>query len=57
MELMHLLFKSDGEDKYKAILDQYFKYDEKIFIKNWLIIRNKINSSKRFKKISKKNKN
>ena len=39
------IIKSNGEDKYEVIFDQYFKYDEKIY-KELVNIRNKINSSK-----------
>lgn len=39
------IIKSNGEDKYEVIYDQYFKYDEKIY-KELVNIRNKINSSK-----------
>ena len=39
------IIKSNGEDKYEVICDQYFKYDEKIY-KELVNIRNKINSSK-----------
>ena len=39
------IIKSNGEDKYEVIYDQYFKYDEKIY-KELVNIRNKINSYK-----------
>jgi len=39
------IIKSNGEDKYEVIFDQYFKYDEKIY-EELVDIRNKINSSK-----------
>ena len=38
------IIKSNGEDKYETVLDQYFKYDEVIYRK-LVNIRNKINSS------------
>jgi len=38
------IIKSNGEDKYETVFDQYFKYDEKIY-KELVNIRNKINSS------------
>ena len=39
------IIKSNGEDKYEVIFDEYFKYDEEIY--NELVnIRNKINSSR-----------
>ena len=39
------IIKSNGEDEYEVIFDQYFKYDDKIY-KELVEIRNKINSSK-----------
>ena len=39
------IIKSNGEDKYEVIFDQYFKYDDKIY-EELVNIRNKINSSK-----------
>jgi len=39
------IIKSNGEDKYKTIFDQYFKYDEEIY-RELVNIRNKINTSK-----------
>ena len=39
------IIKSNGEDKYEVILDQYFEYDEEIY-KKLVNIRNKINSIK-----------
>jgi len=38
------IIRSNGEDKYEVIFDQYFKYDEEIY-KELVEIRNKINSS------------
>ena len=38
------IIKSNGEDKYETVFDQYFKYDEKIY-RELVNIRNKINSS------------
>jgi len=37
------IIKSNGEDKYETIFDQYFKYDEEIY-RELVDIRNKINS-------------
>ena len=37
------IVRSDGEDKYEVIFDQYFKYDEEIYVE-LVDIRNKINS-------------
>jgi anhydro-N-acetylmuramic acid kinase len=37
------VIKSNGEDKYKVVFDQYFKYDEEIY-RELVNIRNKINS-------------
>ena len=39
------IIKSNGEDKYKVIFDQYFKYDDEIY-EELVDIRYKINSSK-----------
>ena len=39
------IIKSNGEDKYEVVFDQYFKYDEEIY-EQLVDIRNKINSSK-----------
>ena len=39
------IIKSNGEDRYEAVFDQYFKYDEEIY-RELVDIRNKINSSK-----------
>ena len=39
------IIKSNGEDKYEVVFNQYFKYDEKIY-EELVNIRNKINSSK-----------
>ena len=38
------IIRSNGEDKYEVIFDQYFKYDEEVY-KELVEIRNKINSS------------
>jgi anhydro-N-acetylmuramic acid kinase len=38
------IIRSNGEDKYEVIFDQYFKYDEEIY-RELVDIRNKINSS------------
>ena len=39
------IIRSNGEDKYELVFDQYFKYDKEIY--NELIYaRNKVNSSK-----------
>ena len=38
------IIKSNGEDKYEVVFDQYFKYDEEIY-RELVDIRNKINSS------------
>ena len=38
------IIKSNGEDKYEVVFDQYFKYDEDIY-RELVDIRNKINSS------------
>jgi anhydro-N-acetylmuramic acid kinase len=39
------IIKSNGEDKYEVVFDQYFKYGEEIY-EQLVDIRNKINSSK-----------
>ena len=39
------IIKSNGEDKYKVVFDEYFKYDIEIY-EELVDIRNKINSSK-----------
>ena len=39
------IIKSNGEDKYEVVFDQYFKYDEEIY-EQLVDIRNKINSPK-----------
>ena len=38
------IIKSNGEDGYKVVLDQYFKYDDKLY-EELVEIRNKINST------------
>tara|TARA_B110001452_G_scaffold126908_1_gene105425 strand:+ start:479 stop:1603 length:1125 start_codon:yes stop_codon:yes gene_type:complete len=38
------IIKSNGEDKYETVFDQYFKYDEEIY-RELVNIRNKINSA------------
>ena len=38
------IVKSNGEDKYETVFDQYFKYDEEIY-RELVNIRNKINSA------------
>ena len=38
------IIKSNGEDKYETVFDQYFKYDDEIY-RELVSIRNKINSS------------
>ena len=42
------IIKSNGEDKYEAVFDQYFEYDEEIY-RELVNIRNKINSSEDLK--------
>ena len=37
------IIKSNGENKYEVVLNQYFKYDDKIY-EQLVNIRNKINS-------------
>tara|TARA_B110000971_G_scaffold47105_1_gene47156 strand:- start:207 stop:1334 length:1128 start_codon:yes stop_codon:yes gene_type:complete len=39
------IIKSNGEDKYETVFDQYFEYDEEIY-RELINIRGKINSSK-----------
>ena len=39
------IIKSNGEDKYETVFDQYFKYEEEIY-RELVNIRNKINSSR-----------
>jgi len=39
------IIKSNGEDTYEVVFDQYFKYDDEIY-EELVAIRNKINSSK-----------
>ena len=38
------IIRSNGEDKYETVFDQYFKYDEEIY-RELVNIRNKINSA------------
>jgi len=38
------IIKSNGEDKYETVFDQYFKYDEEMY-RELVNIRNKLNSS------------
>ena len=42
------IIKSNGEDKYETVFDQYFKYDEEIY-RELINTRNKINSSNNVK--------
>ena len=42
------IIKSNGVDKYEAVFDQYFEYDEEIY-RELVDIRNKINSSEDLK--------
>ena len=42
------IIKSNGEDKYETVFDQYFKYDEEIY-RELVNIRNKISSSEDLK--------
>ena len=42
------IIKSNGEDKYEIIFDQYFKYDEELY-SELINIRDKINFSKDLK--------
>ena len=46
------IIQSDGETKYKVILDQYFEYSKDIY-QNLINLRDKIKSSKDLKKFSK----
>ena len=39
------VIKSNGEDKYKVVFDQYFKYEEELY-RDLVDIRNKVNSSR-----------
>ena len=39
------IIKSNGENEYEVVFDQYFKYDEKMYVE-LVDIRNKVNSSK-----------
>jgi len=50
------IIQSDGETKYKVIIDKYFKYPQGIY-KNLIKLRDKIKSSKDLKKFSKEVKN
>jgi len=45
------IIKSNGEDKYETVFDQYFEYDEEIY-RELVDIRSKINSSKNLKENS-----
>ena len=45
------IIKSNGEDKYEAVFDQYFEYDEEIY-RELINIRDKVNSSKDLKENS-----
>jgi len=45
------IIKSNGEDKYETVFDQYFEYDEEIY-RELVHIRSKINSSKNLKENS-----
>jgi len=45
------IIKSNGEDKYEVVFDQYFEYDEEIY-RELIDIRSKINSSKNLKENS-----
>ena len=42
------VIKSNGEDKYEEVFDQYFEYDEELYVE-LIDIRNKINSSEDLK--------
>ena len=42
------VIKSNGEDKYEEVFDQYFEYDEELYLE-LIDIRNKINSSEDLK--------
>ena len=46
------IIKSNGEDKYETVFDQYFEYDEEVY-RELINIRGKINSSKNLKENSK----
>ena len=46
------IIQSDGETKYKAIIDKYFEYPQSIF-RDLLEFRDKINNTKDLKKFSK----
>ena len=50
------IIQSDGETKYKVIIDKYFKCPQGIY-KNLIKLRDKIRSSKDLKKFSKEVKN
>ena len=50
------IIQSDGETKYKAIIDKYFEYPQSIF-RDLLEFRDKINNTKDLKKFSKEVKN
>ena len=50
------IIQSDGEKKYKVIIDKYFEYPQSIY-KNLIKLRDKINSTKDLKKFSKEIKN
>ena len=50
------IIQSDGETKYKVIMDEYFEYSQNIF-KDLTNLRAKIKSSKDLKKFSKEIKN
>ena len=45
------IIRSNGEEKYEAVFDQYFEYDEEIY-RELIDIRGKINSSKNLKENS-----
>ena len=47
------IIRSDGETKYKVILDKYFKYNQDIY-KNIHNLKDKINNSKDLENLSKK---
>ena len=46
------IIQSDGETKYKLIIDKYFKYSDNIY-KDLIKLRDKINTSRNLKKLSK----
>ena len=50
------IIQSDGEKKYKVILDKYFEYPQNIY-ENLTKLRDKIKSSKDLKSFSKETKN